>query len=219
MHLFFWNIFEPFTIAEKLRGMSYKIYTSIHWIWFLYLRVHYIRSNPMEKLAEGSRGILYNDEALHIYRNICLYSILDREHPSSTLFFATHLCTTVPTLTHSITSIGNAGVAVKLGIDRPLPLWRLLNQSSCSSSFCPFRLFRIKQIRVRRIAISVAPATLYGKCLFFPWLYRRGGNNLGLMVLYIRWQNDNGHQFGRVTFPDDWFANNGRPTVKIYTVG
>lgn len=132
-----------------------------------------------------------------------------------TLFFL-HTSSTLPALTHSITDIGNVRVAVKLGIDRPLPLWRLLNQSSCSSSFCPFRLFRIKQIRVRRIAISVAPAIHKGGVSFS---LVDGGNNLGLMVLYIRWQNDNGHQFGRVTFPDDWFANNGRPTVKIYTVG
>lgn len=147
------------------RGLIDLKVWAINLICFTWLpSVSATRCNPTEKLAEGSYAVLYNDEALHIYRNICLYSILDREHPSSTFFL--HTSDTLPALTHSITDIGNAGVAVKLGIDRPLPLWRLLNQSSCSSSFCPFRLFRIKQIRVRRIAISVAPAVSKGGVSF-----------------------------------------------------
>lgn len=57
--------------------------------------------------------------------------------------------------------------------------------------------FRIKQRRISYAVDSVAPAS---PPLVASLSRSRREGNLALMEQYIRWRNDNGHQFGRVTF-------------------
>lgn len=155
------------TIRSWFKGPS-KIPQSIHKIDLFYLVAsigHAVQRTPRKKPRWRVMALFYIMTKRYTFTETSASTQFLIANIRPTLFFL-HTSSTLPALTHSITDIGNVRVAVKLGIDRPLPLWRLLNQSSCSSSFCPFRLFRIKQIRVRRIAISVAPAIFKGGVSF-----------------------------------------------------